>query len=81
VQFGFGPLWFAFLFSLDILIGMLTPPFGYALFDFKGLDHPEVTMLDILKSALISVFLMVIALVLCIVFPQIPPWLPNKTIR
>ncbi|MCG6537602.1 MAG: TRAP transporter large permease subunit, partial [Syntrophales bacterium LBB04] len=81
VQLGFDPLWFALLFSLDIIIGMLTPPFGYALFYFKGLGHPDVSMMDIYKSALIFVLWMVITLVLCIIFPQIPLWLPNKMIK
>jgi len=25
-------IWFGFLLSLDVIIGMLTPPFGYSLF-------------------------------------------------
>lgn len=81
VQLGFDPLWFALLFIFNIIIGMLTPPFGYTLFYFKGLGHADVSMMDIYKSAGIFVICMAICLVLCIVFPQIPLWLPNKMIR
>jgi TRAP-type mannitol/chloroaromatic compound transport system permease large subunit len=81
VQLGFDPLWFALLFSLDVIIGMLTPPFGYALFYFKGLGHPDVSMMDIYNSAWIFVLMMVMCLGLCIVFPQIALWLPNQMIR
>ena len=81
VQLGFDPLWFALLFSLDVIIGMLTPPFGYALFYFKGLGHADVTMMDIYNSSWIFVLMMVICLVLCVLFPQIPLWLPNQMIK
>ncbi len=81
VQLGFDPLWFALLFSLDVIIGMLTPPFGYALFYFRGLGHRDVAMIDIYGGAWIFVILMVIVLVLCVIFPQIALWLPNKMIR
>ena len=81
VQLGFDPLWFALLFTLDVIIGMLTPPFGYALFYFKGLNHPDVTMMDIFQSSFIFIVLMLFCLILCVLFPQIPLWLPNRMIR
>ena len=80
-QLGYDLLLFSLLFTLCVIIGMLTPPFGYALFYFKGIGHQDVSMKDIYDSSVPYVFLMLIVLGLCIVFPQIPLWLPNKMIK
>jgi tripartite ATP-independent transporter DctM subunit len=75
------PLFFAFLFTMCLIIGMITPPFGYALFYFKGLGFEEVKMEDIYRSVLPYVTLTIIVLILCFIFPSIPLWLPGKMIR
>jgi TRAP-type mannitol/chloroaromatic compound transport system permease large subunit len=80
-QLGYDLLLFSLLFTLCVIIGMLTPPFGYALFYFKGIGHQDVSMKDIYDSSVPYVFLMLIVLGLCIVFPRIPLWLPNKMIK
>jgi len=81
VALGFDPLFFCFIFAMNIIIGSLTPPFGYALFYFKGLGHRDVTMMDIYNSAWIFVLWMTLAMVLCIVFPDLAVWLPSKMIK
>jgi tripartite ATP-independent transporter DctM subunit len=78
---GLDPLWFALLFTMVIVIGMITPIFGYNLFYFKGLGHSDVEMTDIYISIVPYVCLMLVALGLCIIFPQIPLWLPNMMIK
>jgi len=80
-QLGFNQLWFALLYTLDVIIGAMTPPFGYALFYFKGLNHPDVSMMDIFRSTALFAVLITIVMALCIVFPQIPLWLPNTMIK
>jgi tripartite ATP-independent transporter DctM subunit len=80
-KLGFDPLWFGFLFTMDVIIGMITPPFGYNLFYFKGLGHADVSMMDIYRSVLPYIPLMVFALVLCVIFPELALWIPNKMIR
>ena len=81
IQLGFDPLWFAFLFNMNVIIGMITPPFGYNLFYMKGLRLKDVTMMDIYIGVLPYVPLMVIALVLCIVFPQLALWIPSMMVK
>lgn len=81
IALGFDPLWFAFLFNFCVIIGMITPPFGYNLFYMKGLKLEGVTMLDIYIGVLPYIPLMMIVLVLCILFPQIVLWLPNTMLR
>lgn len=80
-ELGFDPLWFGVLFTINCLIGYITPPFGVNMFYFKGLGHPDVTMMDIYRSSLPYVVIMIIGLILCIIFPEIIVWLPNMMIK
>ena len=74
---GFDPLWFAILFVINMEIAYLTPPFGFNLFYMKAVVPPGVTMLDIYKSAIPFVVLMISGLIICMVFPGIITWLPS----
>ena len=78
---GFDMLWFGFIFTMDMLIGFITPPFGVNLFYFKGLGHEGVTMTDIYQSVLPFVVLITIAWIICVIFPPIATWLPNQMIQ
>jgi len=80
-ELGFDPLWFGLIFTMDLLLGFMTPPFGVALFYFKGIGHPDVTMEDIYRAILPFIGLMMLAWILCIIFPQIAVWLPNQMIK
>jgi len=77
IALGFDPLWFALLFNMMVIIGMITPPFGYNLFYMKGLNLPGVTMMDIYIGTLPYIPLMLLALVLTVLFPQLALWIPN----
>ena len=73
---GFDVFWFGFIFALNTLIGLITPPFGMILFYFKGLNIPGVTLMDIYRSILPFVLILIVVLIVCIVFPAIALWLP-----
>lgn len=73
----FNPLWFAMLICINLQTSFLTPPFGYALFYFKGVAPPEYTMGDIYKGILPFVAIQIIGLGLMIVFPSLITWLPS----
>jgi tripartite ATP-independent transporter DctM subunit len=77
ISLGFDPMWFAILFVINMEIGYLTPPFGFNLFYMKAVAPPEVSMMDIYKSALPFVGLMLLGLILCMIFPSIITWLPS----
>jgi tripartite ATP-independent transporter DctM subunit len=74
---GFDPVWFGVLFIVNMEMGFLTPPFGYNLFYLKGVAPEGITMLDIYRAIVPFVFLQLIGLILCMVFPQIILFLPN----
>jgi tripartite ATP-independent transporter DctM subunit len=77
MDLGFNPLWFAMLICINLQTSFLTPPFGYALFYFKGVAPPEFTMGDVYKGILPFVLIQVIGLALMIIYPQIITWLPD----
>jgi len=79
-ELGFDTFWFAFAFTLDCLIGIMTPPFGMVLFYFKGLNIPGVSMMDIYWAIIPYVLVMIGVLILCLVFPPIAMWLPSTMI-
>ncbi|WP_419176228.1 TRAP transporter large permease [Desulfosediminicola sp.] len=78
VSLGYDPIWFGVLMILNILIAVQTPPYGFALFYLKGIAPPTVGMATIYRSILPFITVNFIVLVICMIFPQIILWLPNK---
>lgn len=76
---GFDPLWFAMMICVNLQMSFMTPPFAYALFYVRGAADPALglTTAMIIRGMIPYVVIIVIALVLCIVFPQIILWLPS----
>lgn len=73
----FNPLWFAMLMCVNLQTSFLTPPFGYALFYFRGVAPPEYSMADIYKGIVPFVVLQLVGLAAMIVFPAMITWLPS----
>ena len=73
-------VWFGVLYCVTVLVALLTPPFGFALFIMKGLVPKDsgITMVDIYKSIIPFVALNGILLAVLIFNPQIALWLPAK---
>jgi len=78
VGLGFDPIWFGVLMILNLEIVIQTPPYGFALFYLKAIVPPDITMVDIYKSIAPFVTIKLFVLVLCMVFPEIVTWLPNR---
>ncbi|OED47304.1 TRAP transporter large permease [Leisingera sp. S232] len=74
---GFDPVWFGILFIINMEIGFITPPFGYNLFYLKGVAPKGVTMVDIYKSVIPFVGVMLLGMALFVLLPQIILMLPN----
>jgi len=73
---GFDPIWFWLLFLINITVGGITPPFGYTMFAFKGVQ-PDVPMTDIYNAAWPFVFMFLLGMVIFAVFPGVVTWLPG----
>lgn len=78
-KLGFDPIWFGVLYSVNMQISFLSPPFGYALFYLAGAVGPRlgITTREIWWSAIPFIALQVVGLALCIIFPQIILWAPQ----
>jgi tripartite ATP-independent transporter DctM subunit len=74
---GFDLIWYGVLYTITTQIAYMTPPFGYNLFLMRAMAPPEITIRDIYRSILPFVLVMVLALALVIIFPQIALWLPQ----
>ena len=75
---GFDPVWYGVLYTITCQIAYMTPPFGYNLFLMRAMAPPEITLMDIYRSISPFVLVMILALVLVMVFPQIALWLPGE---
>lgn len=77
LELGFDPLWFSLLMCVNLQTSFLTPPFGYALFYFKGVAPDGFTMMHIYKGIMPFVLLQVVSLAILCLFPAIVTWLPG----
>jgi tripartite ATP-independent transporter DctM subunit len=78
VSLGYDPIWFGVLMILNIVIAVQTPPYGFALFYLKGIAPKGITMMDIYKSVTPFIMVQLVVLIICMVFPELVLWLPNK---
>jgi len=76
-ELGFDLIWYGILYTITCQIAYMTPPFGYNLFLMRAMAPPEITIIDIYRSIIPFVLVMVVALCLVGVFPEIALWLPN----
>ncbi len=72
----FDPYWFAVVLTINLEIGLITPPVGLNLFIIKGIA-PDISLRDILMGSLPYALCMVLAIVLLCFFPGIALWLPD----
>jgi tripartite ATP-independent transporter DctM subunit len=77
ISLGFDPVWFGAISVLNIEVGLITPPFGVALYTMKAVAPPQYSMSDIISSAVPFIFLQVLAIGICMMFPSIVMWLPG----
>ena len=75
---GFDLVWYGVLYTITCQIAYMTPPFGYNLFLMRAMAPPEITLTDIYRSIIPFVFVMIFALIMVMVFPQISLWLPAQ---
>jgi len=77
-KLGFSPIWFGVLYTITCQIAYLTPPFGYNLFLMRAMSPPSFTIRDIYISIIPFVAIMMLAIILIMIFPDIALWLPNQ---
>ena len=78
LQMDINPLWFGIMIAVNLQTSFLTPPFGFALFYFRGIAPISIKTYDIYKGVLPFVIIQIIVLLLIAKFPQLALWLPGK---
>jgi len=73
---GYDPLWFGIVMVLNLEIAVITPPVGLNLYALRGVC-PELSVEEIIKSALPFVAVQFLVLMLFVFFPSLSLWLPG----
>jgi len=74
---GFDPIWFGVVLTINMELGLITPPVGLNLFVINGIS-PDIKLTTILRGALPFMLCMVLAILILCVFPEIATWLPTQ---
>ena len=74
---GFDLVWYGVLYTITTQVAYLTPPFGYNLFLMRAMAPPDIGIRDIYASVVPFVAIMILALIIVMVYPQIALWLPD----
>ncbi len=77
VELGFDPIWFGVVMTLNMEMGLITPPVGLNLYVVQGIA-PDIPVRDILVGSLPYVAVLALGIVLLVLFPDLVLWLPNR---
>ena len=72
---GFDRIWFGVLMTLNMEIGLITPPVGLNLYVLKGIS-PDISFNDIVRGSYPFMLLLVLGMALLYIFPGLATWLP-----
>ena len=73
---GFDLIWYGVIMTILMEMGLIHPPVGLNLFVINGIA-PDISFKQIIYGVLPFLVIMVLAIVLLAVFPQIVMWLPD----
>src|SRR5260370_19877194 len=74
---GFDLIWFGVIMTIVMEMGLIHPPVGLNLFVIKNIA-PDIPLSDVIWGVVPFVILMILAVVLLSVVPDIATWLPRK---
>ena len=75
-QAGFDMIWFGIYLVIVVEMAQITPPVGFNLFVLQSMANKDMAF--IARSAFPLFLLMILAVIIVIIFPEIALWLPNK---
>jgi TRAP-type C4-dicarboxylate transport system permease large subunit len=73
---GFDPVWFGVIVTINMEIGLITPPVGLNLFVVNAIA-PDVPTKTVLWGSVPYVMMMIVAIIILSIFPGIATWLPD----
>ena len=74
---GFDPVWFGVIVTINMEIGLISPPVGLNIYVINAIA-PDVRLMTIMRGAYPYVLCMILAIVILSAFPEIATWLPNQ---
>ena len=78
-QAGFDMIWFGIFLVIVVEMAQITPPVGFNLFVLQGMANRDMGF--IAKSAFPLFLLMILAVILVVIFPEIVLWMPEKMVK
>ena len=78
-QAGFDMIWFGIFLVIVVEMAQITPPVGFNLFVLQGMANRDMGY--IAKSAFPLFLLMILAVILVVVFPEIALFLPEQMVK
>ena len=78
-QAGFDMIWFGIFLVIVVEMAQITPPVGFNLFVLQGMANKDMGY--IAKSAFPLFLLMVLAVILVVIFPEIALWMPEQMVQ
>ena len=78
-QAGFDMIWFGIFLVIVVEMAQITPPVGFNLFVLQSMANKDMGY--IAKSAFPLFLLMVLAVILVVIFPEIVLWMPQQMIQ
>ncbi len=73
---GFDPYWFAVVLTINMEIGLITPPVGLNLYVINGIA-PDISLKEILLGSAPFAGCMILAIVILCLVPELATWLPE----
>ena len=73
---GFDPVWFGVILTINMEIGLISPPVGLNIYVINAIA-PDVKLMTIMRGAYPYVLCMILAIVILCIFPEIATWLPD----
>ena len=74
LSFGYDPIWLGVVVVIAVEMGLITPPFGMAVFGLKA-NVPDASLEEIFRGSIPFLLMMIIALAIIIAFPILSTWL------
>jgi C4-dicarboxylate transporter DctM subunit len=79
LTYGFDPIWFGVVVTLNMEVGLITPPVGLNLYIVQGIA-PDVPLSKVLIGSAPFVVILLLGIVMLSVWPELALWLPNHMI-
>ncbi|MEW5968050.1 MAG: TRAP transporter large permease subunit [Pseudomonadota bacterium] len=77
-HFGIDPLFFGILVALNLQTSFLSPPMAPSAFYLKGVAPPNVTLAQIFLGSMPFLGIVIVAMAMLYIWPEIALWLPAK---